>query len=185
MRDKRVIDFLNTLGAKQPTPGGGAVSALNGALAAAQLKMICEYTKDDDVTSKTNFLNQKVETFVDLAETDSEAFHSVSEAYKTKDQGKISSALISALNPSMEILAACDDLVHFCEEDYQKFNTRLKADLVVALANLRASTVSAIAMMRTNIDSLGKNAPSNVDECISAGQDMLSRIDAIYKELEA
>ncbi len=89
MRDKSIVDFLNELGAKTPTPGGGAVAGLNGAIAAAQLKMVCEYTEDKAIGENIDALGQRAKTFLDLAESDSAVFSKVSEAYKTKDKSKI------------------------------------------------------------------------------------------------
>src|SRR5690606_36462717 len=119
---------------KSPTPGGGAVSALNGAIATAQLKMFCEYTKDETIASKTENLSQMIDSFSSLAEEDSAAFHAVSEAYKNNDPRQINSSLQQALKPSKAIVDACGELIDFCEENYKNFNPRLKADLVVALA---------------------------------------------------
>jgi formiminotetrahydrofolate cyclodeaminase len=85
----------------------------------------------------------------------------------------------------MEIIAACEELLHFCEKDYQKLNEKLKADLITALANLKASIRSSMAMINTNVEALGKHTPHNTNEDISAGREMLSRVDKLYERLGA
>lgn len=104
MKNSPISEWLADLGSKTPTPGGGAVAALNGAIAAAQLKMVCEYTKDTAINEKTNWLAQQIEQFFSLAEEDSAVFSKVSEAYKINDQGQINSALVEALQPSIKIV---------------------------------------------------------------------------------
>lgn len=51
--DARLIDapvrvFLDALAAQEPTPGGGSVAALSGALAAGLVSMVCRYTAGRD-----------------------------------------------------------------------------------------------------------------------------------------
>lgn len=183
MRDKTVAEFLKSLGAKQPTPGGGAVSALNGAIAAAQLKMVCEYTKNDEINIKIDFINQKAEAFIGLAEADSEAFNKVSEAYISQDSGQINASLLSAIRPSVDIITNCEELINFCEENLDKFNPKLNADLIVSLANLKASVRSAQAMIRTNAEALKEASPKTIENHVSNCRELLSRVDKLFDKL--
>lgn len=185
MRDESIAGFLNDLGAKQPTPGGGAVSALNGAIAAAQLKMVCEYTKDGSVSAESEQLAQKSNAFLDLADADAKAFIKVSDAYRSNDTGQINASLIDALGPSINVVNICSELVGFCGQNYQKFNVKLKADLIVVLANLKASIRSAKAMIKTNMEALGENGPPNAKSCVSECDELLYKIDDLYKKLGA
>lgn len=184
MRDDSIADFLESLGAKQPTPGGGAVSALNGAIAAGQLKMVCEYTDDKDIGENTGILAQRTKQFLDLAEADSAAFAKVSEAYKTKDKSRIEESLVNALRPSTDVIDLCEELISFCEVNYSKFNIKLKADLIVSLANLKASVRSAQAMIKTNLEAL-KRTPKEAEESRDYCYELLDRIDKLYKKLGA
>lgn len=182
MIDNTVADFLESLGAKQPTPGGGAVSALNGAIATAQLKMVCEYTDDKTISENTSILILRTKQFLDLAEADSVAFAKVSEAYKTKDKSRINASLTGALSPSIDIVTICEELISFCEINYRKFNPRLKADLIVSLANLKAAVRSAQAMIATNLEAMeasNREAEKNREYCY----DLLKRVDKLYKKL--
>ena len=40
----KLADFLNAAAAKQPTPGGGSIAALAGALAASMGEMVLNYS---------------------------------------------------------------------------------------------------------------------------------------------
>ncbi|MEX2014528.1 MAG: cyclodeaminase/cyclohydrolase family protein [Candidatus Saccharimonadales bacterium] len=182
MRDESLAEFLNNLGAKQSTPGGGAVAALNGAIACAQLKMVCEYTKNEDITENIDTLSQRVKTFLDLAEADIKAYEEVSKAYKAKSKTKINESLINALAPSIEIVAVCEELISFCEVNYSKFNSQLKADLVVCLANLKASVRSSQAMINTNLEAL-ETSPKEAEKSRDYCYELLERVDKLYKKL--
>jgi formiminotetrahydrofolate cyclodeaminase len=177
-----VRDWLDKLGSKTPAPGGGAVSALNGAIAAAQLKMVCEYSKDEGVNEKASLLEKKIEAFLILAEDDSEAFLKVREAYTNKSVEKIDSALLSAIQVSAGVIDGSEDLLSFCEANYQNFKRSLEADVITALANLRAAVSSAQAMEKTNMDSIKGPKPESME---SYSSEIIGRIDKLAEKIKA
>ncbi|MBW3569044.1 cyclodeaminase/cyclohydrolase family protein [Candidatus Parcubacteria bacterium] len=162
MDNYTLIDWLKSLGSKTPTPGGGAVAGLNGAIAAAQLKMVCEYT-EDELEGKPDLI-ETIKKFLNLSEQDSQAYLAIKEAYGSKNNEKIQRALYSAIKPSEEIAAHCKIIYNFCEINSDKFNKNLLSDLVVALANIAASIESAQAMMKVNASSM--NEGRNRDETL-------------------
>lgn len=185
MEEITLKKFLEDLGDKTPAPGGGAVSALNGAIASAQLKMVCEYSKDKEVNEKTGFLGQKTKTFLKLAEDDSEAFLKVSEAYKSQDGEKIDSALTMAMKVSASVIANSEGLVLLCETNHQKFNPRLEADVITSLANLRAAVSSAQSMKKTNINAMKGEKPPDLLANVSYSDEILKRIDKLSEKIKA
>ena len=44
LRDLAIPDFLDKLNSSEPTPGGGGCAALNGAIAAGLIQMVCNVT---------------------------------------------------------------------------------------------------------------------------------------------
>ena len=184
MKTSSINDWLYRLGSKTPTPGGGAVAALNGAIAAAQLKMVFMYSAPDETLGKQETYDSQIETFLNLAEADSSAYNNVREAYASKDQIKINKALLKAIKPSMDIIANCEDLTYLCEENYQKFNRRFKADLIVVLTNLRAAVQSAAAMVAANLHALEYEAPQEVKSTVNNARKLLKRIDNLCEKVE-
>ncbi|MBI5357476.1 cyclodeaminase/cyclohydrolase family protein [Candidatus Saccharibacteria bacterium] len=185
MKNQSIVDWLDDLGSKEPTPGGGAVAGLNGAIAAAQLKMICEYTKDEEIQSKTNELGLKVLEFLDLATRDSESYLKVREAYKEKNDELIQIALINAAEVSIDTAARCDDLMVFIEENLSKFNKNFFADLIVVIANLKAATRSAKAMEDVNAKSItNEAAKGRVENNSEYCSQMLKRADKLFESIE-
>lgn len=86
-----IHDFLTAAAAKQPTPGGGAVAALAGALAAAMGEMVLNYSvakKDllqfsEANTAALHELTRARELLLDLLVEDQAAFAAYSEGKKS------------------------------------------------------------------------------------------------------
>jgi formiminotetrahydrofolate cyclodeaminase len=85
-----IDDFLAQLGSSDPTPGGGALAALSGAMAAAMLAMVCNLTlgrprfaeieaEVRQLLAECHSLQQKL---LALADADAEAYLAVRDAYR-------------------------------------------------------------------------------------------------------
>jgi formiminotetrahydrofolate cyclodeaminase len=105
IKNQTIEKFLDSVASKTPTPGGGAVAAVTGAMAASLVEMVCNltigkksYPKVQDemikVAERASELSIKL---LGLADRDSEAFEKVMEAYKTEDKNKIKAALLVAI----------------------------------------------------------------------------------------
>ncbi len=89
-RKMSIDEFLDTLGSSSPTPGGGTVAALSGALAAGLTKMVASLTKGkkgyeehDSLMQETALLEtQEVEWFKTMMDEDAKAFNQVTTAMK-------------------------------------------------------------------------------------------------------
>jgi len=105
IQKQTIKEFLEEVASVHPTPGGGSVAALSGAMAAALTEMVCNLS-----IGKKNYLEveRRMEIIarhmrearldlLDLADADSDAFEKVMEAYKTKDKTKIKAALYWAI----------------------------------------------------------------------------------------
>ncbi|HEX5796843.1 MAG TPA: cyclodeaminase/cyclohydrolase family protein [Candidatus Saccharimonadales bacterium] len=181
MNDDTLKDFLGNLGDRTPTPGGGAVAALNGALAAATLKMVCAYSKDETLKDFANTLSSKINIYLNLADADARAFKQVGKAYKTRDSKQIDEALTAAMRPSIEMVDNCEALVHFCEQNHAKFNKKLSADLTVVFANLGAALRCSKAMIITNLKDMD-NRPEDITSRINFCDELLRRTGNLLEE---
>lgn len=162
MDNKSFSDWLSELGARQPTPGGGAVAGINGAIATAQLKMIWEYSKKDQFSQEINF-QDITDKFLKLSSDDESAYKEVRDAYSSNDKNKIELSLVSAIKPSEEIILNAEKIYEYCENNFSNFNKNLMADLVVSLSNLLSATESALAMIIINKNSM--NNEENKKSC--------------------
>ena len=68
-----IEEFLKELAARKPTPGGGSVAALSGALAAGLVSMAAEFSGNKDVSGQARTL---MNTLTDLVDRDAKAFAS-------------------------------------------------------------------------------------------------------------
>lgn len=85
-----IEEFLTRLGSSDPTPGGGALAALSGAMAAAMLAMVCNLTlgrpKFADVEAGVRDLlarcMERQRKLLELADADADAYLAVRDAYR-------------------------------------------------------------------------------------------------------
>lgn len=154
-----------------PVPGGGSISALNGAIAAALTEMVANLTigkkKYADVQdemaeiAKSAAALQK-ELVLDV-DRDSEAYDGVSQAFKlpkeTDEEKSIRSAAIqentkkAALVP-MEVARRASTLLPSIEAVVARGNQNAVTDGCVAMMCARVAVVGALFNVRINLTSI-------------------------------
>ncbi len=85
-----VDEFLTRLSSSDPTPGGGALAGLAGAMAAAMLAMVCNLTVgrpryadvDEAIRAILSDAEAQQRALLDLANADADAYGAVRDAYK-------------------------------------------------------------------------------------------------------
>jgi formiminotetrahydrofolate cyclodeaminase len=88
--DQPVRQFLNELASKAPTPGGGSVAALTGAMAAGLITMVCDLTigksQHADFEAEAQSLRERAEVLraelEQLAQADVNVFNNLMAAYR-------------------------------------------------------------------------------------------------------
>jgi formiminotetrahydrofolate cyclodeaminase len=111
-----IDEFLARLGSSDPTPGGGALAALSGAMAAAMLAMVCNLTvgrpRFSDVEAEVRALLEKAEALqrqlLDLADADADAYTAVRDAYRLpratdEDQQTRADAIEQSMHHATEV----------------------------------------------------------------------------------
>jgi formiminotetrahydrofolate cyclodeaminase len=170
-----VEDYLEAASAGQPTPGGGSVSALAGALGATMAAMAGNFTvgkkKFADVEAEVNGLLEGLSAarrrLSDLAQKDTEAYAAVSEAFKmarkTDEEKAARKAAISAA--CREAMAVPLDAVRVCREALvatrrmaELANPNLITDVGVAAILLEAAGRGAALNVRVNLPSIRDSA---------------------------
>ncbi len=160
-----IQQFLDAAAAKQPTPGGGSVTALAGALAASMGEMVVNYSVGKkDLAPFTNELkpalteyNHARQLLLQLMTEDQQAYAALTAARKLPDgslerAAQLPEALAACIQApqamaatSVAILALCDKIVDFV-------NPWLLSDLAVC-ADLSMATVRcATYNVRVNLD---------------------------------
>jgi formiminotetrahydrofolate cyclodeaminase len=166
--DRPLMDFLADAAADKPTPGGGAVAALCGALASTMGSMAANFTAgrepfadvQDEIQAVLGTLSSARQELLEQVEADIAGYARVGAAYgmprKTADQKAarkqaIQLALQAATGPPdltadscLAVLSACGELVDLC-------NPNLLSDVGVAAVLAEAALRAAQINVRVNL----------------------------------
>lgn len=130
--NKTIQNYLDELSSSSPTPGGGNVSALCGALASSLGTMVCNLTlgkkKYADVENDIKLLSEELSDaknkFLDLAEKDNTAFDKVMEAFKlpkeTEEEKNARQKEIE--DATFKAAVVPSDVIHLCAMVIEKVN---------------------------------------------------------------
>ncbi len=165
------LPFLDAVTAGTPTPGGGSVAALAGALAASLASMVCNLTlaKKPEVPAsetvqkvleRSERLRGELST---LIEQDASAYQGVLEAYRlpkasSQDKKQRSAAIQEAMEQAARVpLRAAEEAVEVLELLPSILETGLSSaasDVGVAAYMAQAAVKGAALNVRTNLGSL-------------------------------
>lgn len=166
--DKKVSNFLNELASNSPTPGGGSVAALAGALGAALISMVGNLTvgkkKYEDVEEEIKRILSSSEKLryelSQLIEDDVKVFNNFMATYKmpkeTEDEKKvraekIQESLIEAAKVPLKVAYKCLDIMILSQEVAEKGNVNVVSDAGVAVLMAEAALESAILNVKINL----------------------------------
>ena len=166
--DKKVSNFLNELASNSPTPGGGSVAALAGALGAALISMVGNLTvgkkKYEDVEEEIKRILSSSEKLryelSQLIEDDVKVFNNFMSTYKmpkeTEDEKrvraeKIQESLIKAAKVPLKVAYKCLDILSLSKEVAEKGNINVVSDAGVAALLAEAALESAILNVKINL----------------------------------
>jgi methenyltetrahydrofolate cyclohydrolase len=170
---KSLQKYFEELSSNSPTPGGGNVAALCGALSASLGTMVCNLTigkkKYIDVEAEMNELKTKLNAYVDkfifLGKNDNEAFERVMDAFKlpkdTDEQKKLRSeaiekSTIEAATVPSEVIKNCREVIPFLEIISKKGNRNSLSDAGVAISLIAAASEGAFLNVLINYSSLNE-----------------------------
>lgn len=182
-----VVAWLESLASKKPTPGGGAVAALNAAVAAAQLEMVINFTTgpkwQDREAKMMEYCDQLLhlrEEALELVEKDAEAFSRVSEAYKSKDETAIQKACIEASIPPQEVVKVAENILKIADEIKDSSNPNVISDVGVAAISAKAAVGSAILNIEINAAALSDKAEKDkLLQAAKASEALLDLADSV------
>jgi formiminotetrahydrofolate cyclodeaminase len=166
-RTTTIDAFLSATAARQPTPGGGSVAALAGALAAAIGEMVLQYSigkkdlaeHEPKLNSAAHQLQQARDMLLQLMVEDQEAYGELTAARKlaADDASKphrIAAAVTACIRCPQAIGATAVAILKVCEDVVDIANPWLLSDLAVS-ADLAMATVRAASYnVRVNLGSV-------------------------------
>lgn len=164
-------EFLDLLASAAPTPGGGSVAALAGALAAALVEMTCNLTvgrerfaavedRVRDLLGDAQALDQHLRWAI---EADAAAYGRVAAALKlprdtaeekARRTEQLQLALAEAARVPFVTAADCEAVLALCERAVEIVNPAVLSDVIVAAQLARAGLESAAANVEANLPHL-------------------------------
>jgi formiminotetrahydrofolate cyclodeaminase len=169
--DKPLAAYLADAAGKKPTPGGGSVAALVGALATTMSSMAANFTAGKEkyrdvearIQARLRELDEARREFLSLMHRDMEAYQCVNDAYRMPKESDAErkardAAIQQALSKSMQVplrsvrvavqvLEAADELARIA-------NANLLSDVAVSAVLAQAALVASRINVEINLKSL-------------------------------
>lgn len=169
--DLTVDGFLDKTAGKDPVPGGGSISALNGAIAAALTEMVANLTIGREKYKEHEELMNRIASLasdyrMSLAkdiDADSDAYDQVFNAFKlpkdtdeqkTERSKKIQEATKVAAEVPLEVARKCVAMMKAIAQVAEYGNQNAVTDAAVAMMAARTATLGAALNVRINLSSL-------------------------------
>ncbi len=186
LMSKSCAEFTKLLGAKVSMPGGGAASALVGALGAALCEMAANFTVGNkryyDVEPEMKSIVERAEKirvrFLELADEDAKAFPELSAAWRLpKDYPSrkeiFTRATLNVCKAPLEMVKCCCEAIDLLAVVMEKGNVMLISDVGCGVSLCEAAMSSSAMNVYINTGSL-KDCPE--------AREMESQIDSLMAE---
>lgn len=199
MLDGRISDFLNELSSDSPTPGGGSVAGLCGAIGGALVSMVANLTlgrekyvavqdRMADLVEKAQAMQRR---YLDLAERDMEAFRAYMKALKmprTTDEernARAASLAVAARDATavpLETVELSEALMKLALEALEHGNKNAASDAVAAAQIANATAQIASCNVRINLPGIGD--ANFRDAAVSRMESAMGRIESLLAEAD-
>ncbi len=203
MEGESIGGWLDALASSAPAPGGGAAAALEAAMAAALLEMVCNLTigkpayaeHDDTMTSVRDRATSLRSDALGLAQEDAEAFGAVIAAYKlpkeTEDEvaqrrREIQHALVAAAEVARSTADVAMQILDLVERIVPLGNVNVISDGAAAAGAARAAIQTSLLNIDANVASISDSETRETYERFAVGAtERLERADAIVAAVRA
>lgn len=203
LTDLTVTEFCEVTASEAPTPGGGSISALSGALAASLAEMVANLSLPKDGSPSPEFLaikekaNSLQARLLTLVEKDAASFDSVMAAFKLpkateeeklRRKEKIQEALKLASKVPLEVALVSTEIFELIPTLLEG-NQNAITDAMIAAMNARNAVLGALLNARINLGSIKddayvKAALRNIEESEKMARESEETLLAIgYKKL--
>lgn len=170
-----IKEFINKVISNDPVPGGGSVSALNGALAGALAAMVAnltigrkKYAEVNDIMVELSSRFEKLSSrLIEDVDRDSDAYNRVFAAFKmpkdTDEEKQVRCEAIQretkyAAQVPMEVARAVYEVLPMIDTVAQKGNSNAVTDACVSMMCARTAILGALLNVRINLTSIKDEA---------------------------
>lgn len=172
MRTDTVENFLQSLAAKVPAPGGGATAALHAAQAAALVAMVARYSEGPRFAEHAALVQEVRDTAdrlrdeaLTLAEDDVAAFTAVTEAYRlpkgdasAERSAAIEAATLGAARPPEALVRLASRVLDLAEDLLPVANRNVISDVAAAAEAARATATTSRVNIEINLGGISGTA---------------------------
>jgi methenyltetrahydrofolate cyclohydrolase len=194
-----VQEFIAELSSGNPTPGGGSVAALCGALAAALSTMVANLTVDREKYEQTRKSMEEVRMtaatlstrFLALMQQDSDTYQKVMAAFElpretddliTSRQAAIEEAMKKAAAVPLDTLRASEELIRVARDAVRGGNPNAITDAAAAVQLANTTAVVASYNVQINISRIKDQA--FVAKCEKEITEILKRQEALLSDVD-
>ncbi|HEX4056117.1 MAG TPA: cyclodeaminase/cyclohydrolase family protein [Tepidisphaeraceae bacterium] len=163
-----IENFLEAAAAKQPTPGGGAVAALAGSLAAAMGEMVLNYSvgkkglekHQQELKAALAEFHRARMMMLELMTEDQSAYEALTAARKMpadspKRAEAVTSGVMLCVRVPQNIAGTAAAVLELTEKLVDQVNHHLLSDLAVCAEMAMATTRAALYNVRVNLAEIG------------------------------
>jgi methenyltetrahydrofolate cyclohydrolase len=168
VKEQSAGEWLRDLASGTPSPGGGAAAAMNAAVGAALVAMVCNLTigkagyaeHEQTMAEALADATELRERALSLAQLDAAAFDKVTAAYrlpKETDEARqartaaIQAALVGAAEVPLSTAALAAEVIALARRILDGANVNVISDVAVAAASARAALSAAAVNVEVNI----------------------------------
>jgi formiminotetrahydrofolate cyclodeaminase len=194
-----VRNFIQELGSRSATPGGGSAAALCGAMGAALAAMVARFTAGReelrDAWERMEGIKQGsddlAERFLALVQEDTDAYQEVLAALRLpKETGEekasrgevLQKAMKKAASVPLETLRLSEELIQMAKEAVEQGNPSTVTDAVAAVHFAHAAAAVAAYNVRINLSTVKDNA--FVEGCKREVEEILGRMESLMAEAD-
>lgn len=188
-------EFLDRVGARSPTPGGGAVTAVVAALAAALAQMVANYSigrkdlaaQEPQVRQDIAKLERARALVLELGAEDMAAYELMNSAMRLpKDdpsrEERLASAALVATRIPQALTAACCDVLRLFVEMTSRMNRNLRSDLAIAAVLAESAARASRWNIAVNLpllpEAAGREILGQTDPLLRNAAELLRQVEA-------
>ena len=193
----KVEEFTALLASEAQAPGGGSAAALEGALGAALVAMVCRLSVnrlEEECRRHVSATAEQAEAlrsrFLEMVDRDTEAFLQVSAAYampKSAEEERaarsaaIQRGLLRCTEVPLEVMALAEEGLALAKGLLPVYNRNAASDLGVAALSLASAAQGAWMNVAINLKSLKDR--ETAERCRTRGESSLAEAEKLAEEV--
>ncbi|KLO22105.1 hypothetical protein X275_07125 [Marinitoga sp. 1197] len=195
IKEKKIIEFINELDSKTPTPGGGALAAVCGALASSLGGMVSRYSiKKKGLEDYEKIIEEALENFLickerllELADDDVKAYQNFKNAVKSKNKDDIANATKHSIETAYNIAKCAYTILNNAYNIAKYGNQNLLSDAIITGYYAWATMQSGLTLVKDNLNYLKDNDykesfKEEIKEFIVETDNLISKIRNLSEE---